>query len=553
MTILLCLLAAIALFTVTVLASREVIGKSPLRIDLALHALSLFAIAIALSTRGLWYHAKSYLVDIWVAQDSLLKTAQGLRSSLDHFNPIGPLQQWVYGLTLLVQSPATSSLILGNVVIAVFALGLAIVLLRHRASPLTIGIVGLIAVTTALSPRDIDTLMPAADSSMLAPYNRWGWALLVPLTMRGALPFRRADRLGAVLAGIAIALLLLLKVTYGLAAIGVLAVGLVLQPSRWRETGLIAAACLLSLVLIELLTGGQVAAYLADLAQTMKMASSGFRAQKFVAQLPAFAAFALFSLIVLLAATHRNDEPATHALLDHWRAYLMALAVGGGGMVVLMQNHYYTEAVTLLLMPLIIAEWTGLMAITPGQPGAVWQRGGEWIGLILLVTLALPAIDTGFIAAQKVQTERLAPSPEYAGTPMHDLVVDKSYLPAGPGACGSPTCSDVRRMSTGRDLLQQKCPTWRTRSVLAFNFANPFPFLMGSPSPRHAPIWLHADRSFSASHHVAPDKLFAGVGCVIVANGESNAVALMEIYGADLQSAFTPAGENAEWQLWVRK
>ncbi len=553
MTLALCVIAAIMLFAGVVLASREVIGIGPIRLNWALHGLSVLLIVIAITTRGLWYHASLYLADIWVAHDALLKTAQGLRSSVDYFNPIGPVFEWLLALTLLVQPPSTSSLILANAFVGIAALLLSFGLLRHRASPLTIAVVGLIAVTTALSPRDVDIAIPFGEVSMLAPYNRWGWALLLPVAMRAALPDLRRDHSGAVLAGFAISLLLLLKVTYGFAAIGIFVVALLVQPARWRETGLVGAALLISLLLIDLVTGGQVRAHFGDLAMAVQMSSNVTRFGKFVGLLPSFAAFAAGTLVMLLAVTRQEGEGPWPPLRRNWRALILSCAVGASGLVVLMQNHYATEAATLLVMPLIIAEWTGLTKTAGGHLTSLWQRGGEWIAIAVLIALAYPAIDAGFIMAQKVQTMR-TPAPEaFAGTPMRDLVVDKIYLPEAGKTCGTQTCHDVQRMVSGRELLKRQCPSYREKAVVAFNFANPFPAYLSSPSPRHAPIWLHTDRSFSGKVHVPASKLFSDVGCVISAKGESNAIALEAIYDEELQRAFNPVAGNTEWKLWVRK
>lgn len=552
MTPALCLLAAIVLFTVTIIASREVVGRSPLRIGWGLHAISVLLILVALSTHGIWYYADLYLGDIWTAQDALHKTAQGYRSSLDYFNPIGPVLEWLFKATLLIRAPSSYSLVLANGMVAALSLALAVILLRRRASALTVAIVGLIAVATALSPRDIDTLVNVPQISMLAPYNRWGWALLLPIAMRAALPGARIDAAGSALTGFAIAILLLLKVTYGAAAIGIFAVVLALYPSRWREIGVVAVSTVLSMIVLDLVSGGQVRAYFGDLALSAHMPSNGVRFPKFLTELPVFFAFAMGCLLLMSAATRQGDQPERRWWAN-WRVLVVALAVGGSGLVVLMQNHYNAEAVTLLLMPLIVAEREGLLAAIDGQPLGLWNRHAEWIGAILLVTLALPAIDAGCVIAEKVQTQRKAYlAAPFAGTEFSDLVVDELYQPSPNYACTARTCNDVRRMSTGRDLIVQHCPAYRSAAVLAFNFSNPFPAFLGSPSPRYAPIWFDTDRSFSRAVHVPGEKLFSDVGCVIVARNDRVATALIEIYGDDLKQSFRPVAENDDWYLWVR-
>ncbi|QGN56103.1 hypothetical protein GKE62_17680 [Novosphingobium sp. Gsoil 351] len=553
MIVTLCLFAAIALVAVAFVASREIIGYSPLRISWGFHAFAILLILVALSTRGIWYDADHYLVDIWTTQDALHKAAQGVRSSVDYFNPIGPVLDWMLALTLLFQPPSSASLVLANVVIATLSLMLTIVLLRQRASPITVAIVGLIAVTTALSPRDIDSLVALQQSSMLAPYNRWGWALLLPVAMRAALPGVRVDVTESILTGFTIAVLVLLKITYAFAAIGIFAVVLALYPFRWREIGVVTLATILSIPVLDWVSAGQVRAYFGDLALSAQMPSNGVRFGKFLTELPTFIAFSTGCLLLMSAASRHRADRSERRWWANWRVFIVVLAVGGSGLVVLMQNHYTTEAVTLLLMPLIIAEREGMLADVAGCRFGMRTCNAEWLGAIMLVTLALPAIDGGFILAQKVQMHRkLYLAAPLAGTEFGNLVVDETYQPDPRSECLDKTCRDIRRMLSGRELIWHNCPAYRFAAVLAFDFSNPFPALLGSPSPRHAPIWLNTDRSFSRAIHVPGQKLFSDVGCVIIAKNEGTAAVLSDIYRDDLRRSFRLVSENEEWYLWAR-
>ena len=554
MTIFLCILAAIGLFAGTVLASGEFVKRSPLRLNWGLHGLSLLLILVALVTRGIWYDAHTYFGDLWTVFDSLWKTAQGLRSSLDYFSPIGPVMQWLFALTLIVRPPSASSIVLANGLVAIVSLVLAVVLLRRRASPVTIALTGLIAVATALTSRDIDSIVPAAQSDFLAPYNRWGWALLVPVAMRAALPLARPDVAGAILSGAAIALLILLKITYGVAALGVYALATVVQPRRWREGLIVGASLVACLLIADIVTGGQVRAYLADLRMTAQMPFNGVRLGKLISELPNFTLFALGSLLLLLGAARDSATGPVKLLLLNWRPIVLAFATGGAGLVVLMQNHYATDTTTLVLMPLIIAEWTGLFAAPRTESQAVWTKRADLIGLILLIALSGPAMDAGFIIAQKFQLARKSRLPGLAGSAFHDLVIENTHLPTAEGACGDSTCVDYRRMVSGRALLEQACPDRKNLAILALNFSNPFPAFVGAKSPTGAPTWLHFNRSFSAQVHPTAKVMLGDVGCILEAKeGDGISVALMNIYGPDIQKAFLPKAQNAEWQLWTRQ
>jgi hypothetical protein len=367
------------------------------------------------------------------------------------------------------------------------------------------------------------------------------------------LPFRLADPIGACLWGFALALLFLLKVTYGLAAIGIFLVAQIVQPGRWREGALVALSFGLALLVADVIAGGQVRAYLADLEMTARMPSNGLRLTKLMLEVPAFIVFAFGTFILLFAVTHGDAERVGRPSLQSWRALIVALATGGSGLIVLMQNHYKTEAATLLLMPLIVGEWTGLLALLPTTPEPIWRRRhGDWIALLLVATLALPAIDAGFILAQRVQLIRKAPLVEFARTEFHDLIIEKTRLPDANAACANGTCRDYLRMIRGRSLLRQYCAAKSNPVVLAANFSNPFPALMGWPSPSASPIWLHDGRSFSSVTHIPPHKLLGDVDCLMEAKREPNSLAFMEIYGSHVSQGYLSTGENEDWRIWIR-
>lgn len=543
-----CCLLMIVLFFGGVVTSREATSRSPLPLSSVLHGFSVLLIVIALTTPGIWYDATTYLGDLWTAFDAIQKTQQGLQSSIDYFSPIGPAMGWFYEASLWLNPASARTIVMANVIVATLAFLLALLLLRNRASSITIAIIGIIAVTTALTPRDID--LPGLQSSLLAPYNRWGWALLMPVAMRAALPITKRDVTGAAILGVAISLLLLLKITYGIAALGILIVALALQPRQWKEGAITLLASSSVLIAIEFATAGQVGAYLKDLSAAALMSANGLRPIKLLYVSMSFALVAIGSLIMMLTALGYKGKRLQITLRNGpWRGAIIALATGGAGLIVLMQNHYNNEATALLLVPLIVAEWSGLLA-ERNQPGALWHRGGEWIALILLVVLARPAIDAGMIVAQPLQLLRNAPLPEFSGTNFHDLVIEDTHLPAADGTCSDSTCNDYVRMMRGRKLIQRHCQLQSGQSLLTANFSNPFSALAGSASSRRGAIWFHADRSFSKSMHVPYATLFEDVACLMEARSEPNGVLFMEIYGSEIERDFEPIARNEEWILW---
>src|SRR5262249_19658756 len=148
-----------------------------------------------------------------------------------------------------------------------------------------------------------------------------------------------------------------------------------------------------------------------------------------VLEIPTFVFFAFGTLILLIATSCDTGHHLGRPLLKNWRGLIIALVAGGSGLMVLMQKHYKTEATTLLLRPLIVGEGAGLFPPSTSAPETIWRRLGGWIALLVLVALSHPAIDAGFILAQKVQLIRKAPLAELARTEFHDLIIEKTHLP----------------------------------------------------------------------------------------------------------------------------
>lgn len=552
MTIYLCLIAAIVLLAVLLLASRDVAGFLPVRMDQGLNAVSLGLIALAIITPGIWYRSDSYLGDLWTAFEAMHKTAQGLRANIDYFSPLGPVVEWVYALALMVRAPGATALVLANALVAALALGLCRLLLRDRASPLAVALAGIVAVTVALSPRDLDSLTVAAQSSFLAPYNRWAWALLVPVSLHASLDSRRTGWAAtAVPAGLGVMLLLLLKVTYGMVVLGLYAAACLLKPARWRETAIVVATCGAAMLLADRVTGGQISAYGHDLALAARMPSNGLRIAKLMSEMPILLGVTGLCAVITAGAVRAAGEAPAVALRQHWRAAVQTALLGGGGMLIIMQNHYSSEATTLLLMPIIMAQETGLLGAVAAPRRELPQPGAEWLALVMLVILAMPAIDAGFIMAQQLQVRRKAPLDLFAGSELRDVKIDGDYIAAPGASCSGGTCADVQRLAAGKALLERHCPARSKQAVLALNFSNPFPALLNTPSPKASPIWLHLNRSFSEQSHLPAEQLFAGVGCVLVARNEPNAAALALIYRDALAQRFRLTAANAGWDLYI--
>jgi hypothetical protein len=521
---------------------RRLLAVAVFAATAAMALLSLFA-------TGVLFDAKTYLGDLWTAFEAINKAEHGLRSSLDYFSPIGPAHDWIYAAAIALRGASASTIPVAGGLAALMAVALGLVMLGRRVSMLGLSLALFAAVTTAVSPREIDAPFFSLTLDYLAPYNRWAWALFIPVALRLAVPTRDRDLAGAVAAGLAIAVLLMLKITYGAAALGLLGLAAVLQVERWREVAVTLVAMLAALTAAELLTG-QVTPYVSDLAMAARMESNGLRILELVAQSGEMALACLLGLF-FLAMTVR-DEDATIAFLA--RPAVMILAVGGAGGAVLMQNHYKTEAALYCILPLIAVEWTGFLAQVRARVGErrAGTREATMLIALALVVLRPGLIDAGSLIDQQVEFLQKGVDPKLAGTPGRDLRVHPQHTGEQGSPCSGGTCKDYARMISGLAMLREAgAGRDNAGAVLALNFSNPFPFLLDRPSPTASPIWLHHERSFSEATHIPPETLFAGVGYVMIGKSEPNAARLEEIYEPYLGERYAPAAENESWRLLI--
>lgn len=501
---------------------------------------AVFGLFLTATTPGLYYNYDGYFGDLWTATETINKTHYGLQSSVDYFNPIGPVYSLVYALLLVFEpEPTVATVVHASALAAGLAAGLGVIIVWKHVSLLGLAIVTLSIVGVAVSGRGNGEILNDMPMHYLAPYNRWAWALFLPVVVRLALPFKR-DQLGDVALGLAIALLLLLKVTYGAAALGLLAARLVILPGAWRQLPFTILGLAVVLLGLELATG-QLSAHLRDLALTATLPESGLRIPKLFGQLGEMALFCAVALIAYFGTLQKNVS------WSDIRPVLFILLVAGAGCAVLMQNHYAVEAAVYPLLLLIALEWT--KRLNARKEGANLQERTLIAGAVAAIVF-FPVIDISMHVGQRVQFATNAPDPSFGGTPYANLRFEP-YLVASSDSKLNSVADGYAGTVEGLNMLRAAgADLPGAGTVVALNFANPFPMLLNQPSPKGTPIWLHEGRTFSDETFVAPDVLFEGVGYVMHVTNET---ALWSIYQSVLESEFSVASQGDHWTLLTRK
>lgn len=511
------------------------------------------AVVAAATAPGVYFSNHTYLMDIWVVMDGANRIAHGQLSSIDYPNPIGPLFTWILGLATVLRGLTIHALPMANALVAILAIAASFLMLRRQVTPLALVLCALIAAAAAVSPRETQSTFAELETSFLAPYNRWGWALLAPVALRLLAPAHRPDLLGAMVLGVVIAGLLLLKVSYGAAAIGLLILATVLRPGGWRDLAGAVSGALIALAVVEIITG-QVSANLADLAAVSSLPYNGLR----VGRLPRLAGEAgiYAGAAVLILALRSAGGGAPFRDWTTLRAALLLLAGAGAGAAILMQNHDYYGATLYPVLLVAAAEWAGLRRVLSEDLVARTVAGTRVVAvgvlLLIVLTVRVPLSDIGLAMAQHYWVRATPEAPALSGTPLADLRIDPAQMPRDVVGCRTVTCSTLDWVARGRTLLREAgADKPGAGAVLTLSFSNPFPLLLRSESPRHVPLWLDFGRSFGPEILPPPERFFDEVSFVMLMP-RSGLSQWPEAYAAYISAEFAPAGRTGDWQVLRR-
>ncbi len=505
-------------------------------------------IAVSATLPHLFFDHERYLHDLWTAFDTANKSAYGQASSVDYFSPIGPVYDWVFRIAVELRPQDATSVPLAS---AIFGLGtfvLAVLTLTRQVSFGTLGLVLLVAVATVVTPREPDMIFAQTSMSWLAPYNRWAAALAAVVTVAFCCPPGRRGVPEALLLGFSIAVVFLIKVTFGAALVGLLVAATVFRNVSIKHAVVVLIGLAASLAAAELVTG-QVTANLADIKTVSGFAKETWRIIKLITQLGEAAVWAIGSAVLYLLLCENSAEP------KRFTPVVLILVAAAMACVILMQNHWLSESPVYAMLPIIAAQWAGLFR--KGDTAAVSvERQSKALTLkilsVLTIAIALiyPARDGGAIVAQFLQSRQYPADERLANTGQAGFVLHPRWLEQP----DEEVTVDYNRMLDGFSLLQEVgAADPDAGPVLALNFANPFPALLNKPSPARVPIWFHNGRTFSNEIHQPEEEFFSDAEFVILGHGDPSGEALWEIYRSYVQEHYEEAASSPSWTVYRKK
>lgn len=538
------------------------------KITYSIYTISGLLLVLALSTTAISFDHAIYLHDLWVLMEALWRQQQGYAVNLDYISPLGPAHDWVYGTALWFHAMSAQTLVLGNVLVCTVCSLASYLTLRKHLSPWLVAAIIFIIVTITLGVRDTDTSFEKSASGFLAPYNRWGWALLVLAAARACIPLKQIDHLGAIILGLMIALAFLLKVSYAGVAIALVVCTALLRPGGVRDLIVSMIACSIFVISADLLNHGQVRAYLADISVFANgQEGSGLRPLKMVRQFGDALIFAVITLLIYFALTFRE---AQSSLIEWAQTNWKPVIVLGGcifaGLLSLTQNHNHVGAYTYYLAPFIAIAWSNYLNqenLADVFFDNLATQSIRWPVIALCAIAAIPvmkmpAMDAASVVQQFAETKYRPPMPSYKDTVFEGLLINMVKIGCPDLNMGtyytSFSCRALRSYETGIDILGKVRPdTFQKDTILTLGFSNPFPARFSSPSTLNTPIWLDYGHSFTSKQDFPPETFFKDVDILIISKFDPDTQLLVREYKTDIAKIFEQKAENEDWIVMTRK
>ncbi len=520
-------------------------------------------LVLAATTHSLSYSSTGFMEDLGFLLDAVWRVAQHQVPSVDFVSPIGAGFYAVYAMVLKLQPFGWAAIIQANLLVACVVTIATIVVLRQTMTIEALALLTLIAFLAAMSGREFGTGVEELSVAYLAPYNRWGWAVIIPVAAGLMLPRRDAGWLPAMVIGALGAFLFFLKLSYFAVYVGLLVASLLLDVGvagcrRRMVATAIGAAVPFALAMLYALTfPGLMTGYLHDVAAVAALGNVG-RFGKLVRLVPAAGVYLSLMLLVLYLAGGLRSR-------HDWRNVLRCILLIGAAGTILLQNHEWIDP------PLYFAAIVVAYALGAGQrEGAaapVLQRSVPRSTVpaafaMTLIAVSPPVIGDVATTFFERALQRRGDKPRFAefeDTVLAPLsltygdVFAKRVLTSSDAAapeCVTQACHALAAMTDGVEALRKLGPP--SGPVLALSFSNPYPALLGLASPKHVPLWWDANRTYTARTAPPAEQVLSDVGLVMQAKLDHNATPLTAIYEPAVMRQFHVVLETPYWRIWQR-
>lgn len=480
----------------------------------------------------------------------------GQAPHVDFHSPIGYLYLSMVAWAMHLWG-ATPHALAQTAVLTVIPLAAAAWLLSSRRLPPLLALA--VAAFITMHAASVSFFGASQDSgiSFSGQYSRLGWAIFFIIPMHEMLsPTRPAARWRVqaehVVVGLAIGVLFGLKVTYCAAALACLLVARATAPANQRGSGLMAVGAGVVVAIAGGLwaSGASLSGYLSDLA--MAKASSEVSLMALLAAEAMEIDLLLSGLLAVMALslwTSEMSSPRKRLLILMRAAALLGLGFG-------LSAYNGTEYVSPIYAVVLVV----LYAATRRPRGHLDTALVAVVLVALTLSLAQPLVKAGLRGRSTPPASDTIAHGPYHGV---DFVAGSNASDGSDGLIPALSRTPHAILSNayllwlreGLAHLAQHAPP--DAVIATMDVANPFPFALGTPSPRGDLVLWHLGRNVSAATAPPADQVLGSVTVVMVPKRPLMVGMVdgkMAIYGDYVQRHFVRIPIDSVWweELWLR-
>ncbi len=477
-----------------------------------------------------------YLNDLFIFLDGVHRVSEGQVPNRDFHTALGPLVYYVPALGYWVSGHLGGAMPVGMALLVLMMALAAAHIVSSRLRPAIALPLSVFLILVAAVPINLGESIAGLSFGMF--YNRVGWAALGLLLIMYLRPIHHRSFQGVLDAVCATALTLLMlymKLSYGLVALGFLI--LMLLDSQQRRWTLAALGMVLAGGLLVETFWDATEAHINDLVLAGGVSGSFKSLDEVVSVLLRnLADYTLFVLFVALALWR------TRSIRD----FLFYGFCAGSGFMLIMQNFQTWGIVTLPAGAAVAAELLARSAPESGNKKTPALPAGTQL---LLLAFVLPssihhAATLGLHAALASTSQGQAvPLPNFDRVRLVQLWTEDNY----------PVFSRyLESLDDGARALSALGP--EAGRVHVLDFVGPFSAGLGLAPPRGDSTWHHWGRTINEHHHLPPETLFQDVRVVMEPKWPvefSTAEGLRQIYAGYLSDHYDLEEETKDWKVYV--
>jgi len=538
------------------LAERLLLGQSA-SAAVAIACAAIAAVAAWLLWSPGHLYSREMTWDLLFNLEGAWQIEQGQIPHVDFHEPLGMLGFTLTSFGFHVVGFTPRAFLVGEMVVLVAILATAIPVAARRLAPAPAVLFTAYVALLILQPANIGDAPNAYSFAM--SYNRWGWAALSTLCLLLFVDPRRGrdSQWDEVVTALLCVFLFYLKITFAAAAVGALAVAMVLMRRLRRHWG----SWLVVVGGLALIAAAPVnRAYIREI---WIYANSGY-ARIDLAY--------LVNIFIANRAEYTLQGAVLGILFWLWQAgrvrlevVVASFVVTAIGLFVLTQNAQFADiplGIIICLMLYNALAITRPTSLTPG-PHASMPSG---LRTLLIVVLLWPALTVfgsakvfaGYYHAATGSEVMLAPSTTnlrgLAVPPLdHEVPIDLARM--GYSILSSTRPSPLRDPLTQAEYVESLVEAasllaGHPQKVLVIDQVNPMPYVLGYPPPRGSLLWMGPD----APPRVA-GAIFDDVDVVLVPKYSTYApttALMLRTYYDYLQRHFPDRTESARWTILRR-